>query len=317
MKKLIGLSVASAAAFALASCGESADVALLMSNSSNEFFSVLEDAFVEQIETDGHTVEVFDAANDSTKQTSQVEDAIAKGVKAIVINPLSASDTTAVLNDAIDAGIIVISVDATVDGVDFYAQIATDNYDGGVFVSEWCDDRFPDGNGVENIVHLRGVAGHSASIGRGDGFVDGLTEMPAWDSLRETKTTEIANFDQTQGQDKMEGILATNKIVAGDDKKTIIYAENDVMALGAINAIEANSKYSLLDFVIVGFDGSADAKSAIDSGKMAATVVQDFEFMGTYAAEILHDKWENNVDPTENNVSIDVYMYPSSQDPRA
>lgn len=294
-------------------------VALLMSNKSNEFFSVLERAFVKQAEKLGYKVDVYDAANDATKQPSQVEDAIVKGSSAIVINPLNKDATETVLNEAVDRNIPVITVDTTVEGVDLLANIATDNEDGGRFAAEWIVKKSnlkPEE--ISGIVHMKGIDGHTAHISRYKGFREYMLSKEAgkkWNDLAKDKSKYIeltGNFAQDVAQNALEAKLSA----LNPKGKYIIYNENDVMAIGSIGAIQNDNRFKLSNFTIIGFDGSAEGKKLVDEKKMAITVVQDFEFIGKEAAIVMDNYLKHSVKPKNQQIPIQVIMYPEFSNPR-
>ena len=322
MKKLLIVLAVLFMGLSLASCGNKSEdtIAILMSNSSNEFFSVLENSFVEKAEELGYKVEVYDAANVADKQPSQVENAIAKGVKAIVINPLNKDATKSVLNDAIDKGIAVVTVDTTVEGVDLLAAIATDNEDGGKFAAEWLVEKSGlTTTDLTGVIHVKGIDGHTAHISRYKGFNDYLKSSNVsseWNELvnNSDKYIELTgNFAQDVAQDAF-----SSKLSALDTEgKYAVYAENDVMAIGVVQAIENDARFDIKNFTIIGFDGSNDGKDLVDEGKMAVTVVQDFDFIGQKAALVLHDYFTNGTTLSDPTVAIEVVMYPEAQNPRS
>lgn len=290
-----------------------------MSNKSNEFFSVLEKSFVKEAEKLGYKVDVYDAANDATKQPSQVEDAIVKGSSAIVINPLNKDATEGVLNDAVSRDIPIITVDTTVEGVELLADIATDNEDGGKFAAEWVVKKSnlnPDE--IAGIIHMKGIDGHTAHITRYKGFRDYLLSDEAgekWNELvnDDSKYIELTgNFAQDVAQNALEAKLSA----LNPKGKYIVYNENDVMAIGSIGAIQNDNRFDLANFTIIGFDGSAEGKKLVDEKKMAITVVQDFEFIGKEAAVVMDNYLKNSTSPENYQIPIQVVMYPENSNPR-
>lgn len=319
MKKIFTIIAVLGLLLTVTACGQEDDViALMISNRSNEFFGVLEDAFVEEAESLGYKVEIYDAGNDATTQPAQVEDAIAKGVKAIVINPLNKDATKTVLNDAVDKGIPVITVDTSVEGVELLAEVATDNEDGGKFAAEWLvSNSGINPEDLAGLVHMKGIDGHTAHISRYKGFNDYLNSdsvSEAWNTLANSDNyIELTgNFAQDEAQSAFESKLSA----LDTDGKYVVYAENDVMAIGVIGAIENDSRFDINNFTIIGFDGSQDGKDLVDAGKMAVTVVQDFEFIGQKAAMIADDYLKNDVKPDSVTVAVEVVMYPTEQNPR-
>ena len=311
-------------AFSFMFCGgskeeQSKKVALLISNRSNEFFSILENSILKNAKEKGYEVEVYDASNDATKQPGQVEDAIVKGVGAIIINPLNQDATQSVLNDAVSKGIAVLTVDTTVQGVNLLAEIATDNEDGGKFAAEWLvkkSNLAP--SDLAGIVHMKGIDGHSAHIARYNGFNKYLKSEEAgteWSELANNaeKYMELTgNFAQDVAQSVFESKLSA----LNPEGQYVVYCENDVMAIGVIGAIENDDRFSLSNFKITGFDGSAEGKKLVDEGKLLVTVVQDFEFIGKKAILVLDDFITSKIKPESPKTAIEVVMYPENQNPR-
>lgn len=124
------------------------------------------------------------------------------------------------------------------------------------------------------ILELQGVPGASATTDRGNGFNSVVTPS--------NKIT--ANFNRAEGQSTTESWLQTQ--VEGP---VCVFAHNDEMALGAIAAIEANSKFQIANSVVIGFDAIADAITAVESGKMHATVAQNPELIGSLAGKAALD----------------------------
>ena len=124
------------------------------------------------------------------------------------------------------------------------------------------------GDGAK-VAELQGTTGASATIDRGQGFhniADGSLDVVA---------SQTASFDRAEGLTVMENIIQSNGDLQG------VFAHNDEMALGAIEAIEASGK----DIKIVGFDATDDGVAAVKDGKMAATVAQQPDKMGSTAVE--------------------------------
>src|SRR5574341_956659 len=127
--------------------------------------------------------------------------------------------------------------------------------------------------GKGNVVMLEGIAGTSAARDRGKGFRDGLKKFPGIKLI----AVQTADFDRAKGLTVMENILQAQK------KIDAVFAQNDEMALGAIQAIEAAKRQSQM--FVVGFDAIGDALTAIKAGKMAATIAQQPKEMGRLAVE--------------------------------
>lgn len=294
-------------------------ISVLISNRSNEFFSVLEKSAVNRGEELGYNVRVYDGGNNASRQPSQVEDAIASGSKAIIINPLNEDATSFVLNEAVNRGIQVVTVDTTVQDVDLLSEIATDNEDGGKFAAQWLVKKSGvDPSQLGGIIHMKGLDGHTAHISRYKGFHDYLKSDSvdkAWNTLTQSGDTYIeltGSFSQDGAQSALESRLS-----ALDPEATYaIYCENDVMAIGVINAIKNDPRFDLSNFKIIGFDGSSEGKNLVDEGKMDVTVVQDFEYIGSEAINVIHNYLQNQAMPESVTNAVEVVMYPTDQSPR-
>ena len=117
------------------------------------------------------------------------------------------------------------------------------------------------------MAELQGVSGASATIDRGEGF-----HLAADESL-EVVSSQTANFNRSEGMTVMENMLQANADITG------VFAHNDEMALGAVEAIGDK------DIKVVGFDATDDALAAVAEGRMAATVAQKPDLMGATAVE--------------------------------
>ncbi|UJF18490.1 sugar ABC transporter substrate-binding protein [Vibrio sp. SS-MA-C1-2] len=294
-------------------------ISLMISNRSNEFFGVLEQSAVDKAEELGYEIRVYDAANNASRQPNQVEDAIASGTDAIIINPLNLDASTYVLNEAISRNIPVITVDTTVDGVDLLNEIATDNEDGGKFAAEWLVNNSElNPSELGGIIHMKGLDGHTAHISRYKGFNDYLKSESVsknWNQLANNSDKYIeltGSFSQDEAQTALEAKLSA----LDTTKKYVVYNENDVMAIGSIAAIENDTRFDLKNFTIIGFDGSSEGKSLVDEGKMAVTVVQDFNFIGSESVRVVDSFLKTGKSPSDTLTAVEVKMYPEDQSPR-
>ena len=126
-------------------------------------------------------------------------------------------------------------------------------------------------NGEGNIVELEGIAGSSAARDRGQGFSEGIKG-----SNLNVVSKQTADFDRTKGLSVMENILQGNKDIKA------VFAQNDEMALGAQKALE---DAGLNDVLVVGFDATDDAVASVKEGKMAATIAQQPDLIGSLGIE--------------------------------
>lgn len=269
MKKF--LFSAAAALLILTSCTKTtsdkkAVIGLAVSTQNNPFFVTLVSGAKKAAEAQNCDLVVVDAGDDVVKQTSDIEDLISKKIKVLIVNPVDSEAIAPAVSDAKKAGIPVIAVDRAVIGESVTCQIASDNVAGAKMAGEYLLSLV--GENAE-VAELQGVNGASATIDRGKGFhqaVDGKLNVVA--SL-------TANFNRVEGLSVAENILQGNPELKG------IFAHNDEMALGALEAATASGK----QIVIVGFDATDDALTAVKDGTLAATVAQQPEQMGKVAVE--------------------------------
>lgn len=207
---------------------------------------------IELIETDGQ--------NQTTKQTADVEAAIIRGVDGIIISPIDAVAMGPALQQAVEAGIPVITIDRRVDGVEgIAAHVGADNVIGGQAQANLIIEMFPDG---ARIVNLQGQPGSSPAIDRNKGVHDILDSMSDKYIFVAEQT---ANFAREQGASVTEAILA-----GLDSPPDVIVAANDDMALGALQVVQEQG----LDIAIIGFDALPEALASVRDGGLTATVEQ-------------------------------------------
>ncbi|GIN62261.1 D-ribose ABC transporter substrate-binding protein [Robertmurraya siralis] len=275
----------------------SGKIALLMADLGNPFFHVLSDSVVAQGEELGYEVLVYDGQNDASNQPSQVEDAIQKGVDAIIINPADESSTANALKEAIAQDIPVVTVDRAVDVDGVLSYLVTDNLKGGKLVGEWLQEKLPEGG---KVIHIEGVMGTAPQRERGGGFLSVIDPKENPDSKFEIIDTAVGDFSMAPAEAAMSDLLAKH------DDIDVVFAQNDTMAVGVVRAIETAGRQDD-GIIVIGFDGAQEAYDLIDEGIMAVTAVQDFEFIGAEAVNYVDAYLKDGTKP-EPEVLVDVYM---------
>lgn len=296
MKKLF--SMAAAASLFLAGCGaatldgdnagEGGDVeekdaselvvGVSISTLNNPFFVSLDEGIAELANEKGAKVKSVDAQNDTAKQTNDIDDLIQQQVDILLINPVDSSAITPAVESANAAGIPVITIDRSSDGGEVLTLVASDNAEGGEMAAEYILEI--SGENVKTV-QLEGVPGASAARERGRGFA-----AIAEESL-DLIDTQTANFDRAEGLTVMENMLQANPDIEA------VFAQNDEMALGAIEAIEAAGLADKIQ--VVGFDGTEDGIKAVEEGRLSATVAQQPEEMGRLAIQAAFDYFAGEV----------------------
>ncbi len=237
-----------------------------VSTQNNPFFVSLKKGVEEQAKTMGLKVKIVDAQNDPAKQANDISDLLESGVTVLIVNPVDSAAISTSVEAANNKKIPVITVDRSADKGTVVSHIASDNVKGGEMAAKLIADKM--GNGAK-VAELEGIPGASATRERGQGFHN------IADKMLTVVTKQTAEFDRTKGLN-----VATNMLQANPDV-VAIFAHNDEMALGAIQAAKSAGK----QIFIVGFDGTEDAQKAVQDGTMAATIAQQPELMGKLAVE--------------------------------
>ena len=245
-------------------------IGLSVSTLNNPFFVSLKDGVIKEAKSLGMEVKVVDAQNDSAKQINDVEDLIQQGVDLLLINPTDSAAISTAVQSANNINIPVITLDRSADKGKVETLVASDNIKGGEMAAEYMVDKL--GEKVL-VAELEGVPGASATRERGKGF----------HNVADTKLTvtakQAADFDRTKGLTVMENLIQANPDIKA------VFAHNDEMALGAIEAINSSGK----DIMVIGFDGNDDALNAIKAGKLEATVAQQPQLIGKLAVDAGRD----------------------------
>jgi ABC-type sugar transport system substrate-binding protein len=213
----------------------------------------------------GVNYSLANAQGDKEKQINDVRSFVVQRVSAIILAPKDESGWEPVLKEARDAKIPVILVDRGVsaDPSLYTTLIASDFVQEGQRVAQWLANDTKDQSEV-NIVELEGTAGAAPAIDRKKGFDEEIAKHSNMHIL----ASQDGNFTREQGKKVMTNFLLT----IGKDKINAVYAHNDDMALGAIQAIEAAGKKPGTDIKVVSIDGIHDGLQAILDGKINCIV---------------------------------------------
>jgi inositol transport system substrate-binding protein len=240
---------------------------------------------VEFISLDGQE----SGAPSSTKQSNDIDAIIAQGVNGLVISPNDGAALAPAVQAAIDAGMVVATVDRTVVDVATLAHVGADNVEGGRLQGRYLIEILPDGG---DIIELQGQPGATPAIDRHAGLDEVLT---AQDKIK-VAVSQTAEFARAKAVTVLEAALASNP-----EPKAVVCA-NDDMAFGAIEALADAD----LTIPVIGFDALPEALQAIQAGTMAATVEQFPGKQSTTAIDIVMAKLLDGTDPAEH----DTYLTP-------
>src|SRR5699024_704428 len=245
-------------------------IGLSISTLNNPFFVTLKDGAEAAADKAGHEIVTSDAQDDSSTQLGDVEDLVQQNIDILIINPTDSDAVSSAIELANGEDIPVITVDRESEEGDVETHVASDNVEGGEMAAEYIVDEL---DGEAKMVELEGIPGASATRERGEGFHNIIDD----ESDIEITSNQSADFDRTEGLSVMENILQ------GEEDIDAVFAHNDEMALGAVEALE--SKGISDDVQVVGFDATEDAEEAIEEDRMEATIAQQPDLIGETAIE--------------------------------
>jgi ribose transport system substrate-binding protein len=256
--------------------GDKPKFAVVISTLNNPWFVVMADAAKARAAELGYDAVVFDSENDTTKETSHFDVAIADGYKAILFNPTDADTSIANVRRAVDAGVPVFCIDREINSNDAAtSQILSDSYSGCVALGQ----HFIATLGEEgNYAELMGLVGDNNTRNRSGGFHSVVDRYPGWKMVAQ----QSADFDRAKALEVMESILQAHPEIDA------VFCANDAMAMGAYQALVAAGRDT--DVKVFGFDGADEVVKLIAEGKIVATGMQFPKTMARTAAEYA-DEW--------------------------
>jgi len=236
---------------------------------------------------------IVDAANDTAKQTGQVENFLAQGMNAVVILPVDTAATGPMTKSVVKAGKPLVYVNRKPSNLPKgVVYCGSNSIEAGIMNMEELGKAM---GGKGNVAILMGELSNEAAIGRTDGIKKVVKEkFPDIKVVRE----QTGNWKRDQGKTIMENWLASGQEIKG------VASNNDEMALGALQAIKAAGKLGKVP--VGGTDGSHDALESMEKGELNNTVFQDPVGQGEEAvnAAYLLVKKESNPKVVDGNIWI-------------
>ncbi len=212
---------------------------------------------------------------DTAQQLALLESWLDRGYDALLVSPITPQNLNSALAQATAAGIPVINVDELIPvdaareaGIDIATRIASNNYQAGQLAGQYVLDNLEAGS---KVAILEGLAGNVSGQNRRDGFADTVS------GTMNLVASQPADWDRAKALN-----AATNILQANPDLKAI-YACNDTMALGAVEAVKAAGLEGQV--IVIGTDAIPEALEAIKAGRMTGTVAQFPYEIGVLAVE--------------------------------
>jgi ribose transport system substrate-binding protein len=266
----------------------------------NPFFKVIADSLSEEATKQGFKVIVNDSERDVNTQSQHVDNYIAQGVTAIVLNPADRIAIGPAVKKANAAGIPVFTCDlqCVAEDAKIAGHVGTDNYQGGKLAGQAMIEAVGEAGGKVLILHFKQA---NSCVLRVRGFRE---VIDAYNKDHRTgKIDIVAELDGGGLRD--EGFRAASDALQAHPDLSAIFAINDPSALGAWTALKQANKTEQIK--IIGFDGQLEGKQAIKEGKIYADPIQFPEKMGVITVQSIV-KYQNG-EPFEKTQLIPTALY--------
>ena len=279
MKRLL---TATAICGLLGTAAQAENIGVSMALFDDNFLTVLRNGMQDHAASlDGVTLQIEDAQNDVGKQLNQIQNFVASGVDAIIVNPVDTDATVAMSQAAADAGIPLVYVNREPVNVDDLPEnqafVASDEKESGTLeTQEICRLLKEAGKTEAKAVVLMGELSNQAARMRTQDIKDVIATPEC--SFIQIVEEQTANWSRTQAAD-----LMTNWITSGLEFDAVI-SNNDEMAIGAIQALKS-SGVSMDDIIVGGIDATQDALAAMEAGDLDVTVFQNAAGQGQGAVD--------------------------------
>jgi inositol transport system substrate-binding protein len=275
MKRIL---LALAAATVLSSPAFAAKIGVSMDKFDDNFLTVLRNSMAEYAKTQpGVTLQIEDAKDDVSKQLSQVQNFIANGVDAIIVNPVDTSATGAITKAAADAGVPLVYVNREPIDVDKLgpkaAFVASNEAESGTLEAKQICKLL---GGKGNILVMEGVLSNQSAVQRTKDIHE-VISTPDCSGMK-VVAEQTANYDRTQAQN-----LMTNWLSKGMQFDAVV-SNNDEMAIGALQAMKS-AGVDTKKAVVGGIDATQDALASMKAGDLKVTVFQDAAGQGKGAVD--------------------------------
>ncbi|HCD45466.1 MAG TPA: D-ribose ABC transporter substrate-binding protein [Lachnoclostridium sp.] len=240
-------------------------IGLAMNTQTNPFFVDVKDGVQKAADELGVELYITDAQDDPAIQMKDVENLITKKPDCIIIDTCDSDAIVSSIEACNEAGIPVLTMDREASGGEVVSHIGYDAIKSGKLAGQYLVDTL---GGKGNIVEIQGIMGTNVAQSRSKGFNEVISQNPDMKIV----ACQVADFDRSKGMSVMENILQANDHIDG------LYAANDEMLLGALEAIEAAGR--LDEITMIGCDAIDDTIEAIKAGKVEATIAEPPFFLG-------------------------------------
>src|SRR5271165_5158127 len=276
MKRIL---IAAIAATMLASPAFATKIGVSMDKFDDNFLTVLRNGMADYAKTQpGVTLQIEDAKDDVSKQISQVQNFIANGMDAIIVNPVDTSATPAITKAAADAGVPLVYVNRLPADISKLgpkaAVVASDEKESGTYETQQICKLL---GGKGDILVIEGQLSNQAAVQRTADIHD-VIATPECKGMK-IIAEQTAEWDRTKGEN-----LMTNWLSKGM-KFDAVVSNNDEMAIGALQAMKAAGIDTKAASIVGGVDATQDALASMKAGDLKVTVFQNAAGQGKGAVD--------------------------------
>jgi inositol transport system substrate-binding protein len=259
-----------------------ANIGVSMALFDDNFLTVLRNGIQTYADANGHSVQIEDAQNDVAKQLDQINNFVASGVDAIIVNPVDTSATQAMSDAAAAANVPLVYVNRQPINLDTLpdnqAFVASNEVDSGTLETiEVCRLLKEAGKDPANVYIMMGELSNQAAVQRTADIHDVMAAGKCEVTLN-IIDEQTANWSRDQAQNMMTNWLSTNTPFDA------VISNNDEMAIGAIQAMKA-AGVDMASVIVGGVDATQDALAAMQAGELDVTVFQNAAAQGSGAVD--------------------------------
>ena len=263
-----------------------------------EFFQDMEAGTREAVEAKGWEFKLHDEKSDENEMVTGAQALLDEGVDVLIISPFKPDALGPIIAKAKQLGTPVIVDDIGGGGTPYDAIVISDNEDGGVQAAQYIDEQIQaNGSSSKKVVSITCEPSAVYAARRNEGFRSTIEELGY-----EVVTELSGNSKAEEAYKIMKDALAKDPDVAG------VFACNDPMAVAASNAITDAGKDPVKDIVTVGFNGDAEAITAIEASQLSATIAQDPNAMGALTVDLAAQAVDGDELPFDNADEREVYQ---------
>ena len=256
---------------------ESYSIAYLTPGLNVPFWKYLSDGIKQAAAASGVDIEVtdYDSRNDAATQLQNAQDAITRGVDAIIISPTDSSTAPAVLELAVEAGVPVIIADIGTDSGEYVSFVISSNEQGA----------YEAGQVLVNELKAKGWEGSDVMmITISQARINGQNRTRGLERALEEGGSSVAQYLESEDYTRAEAQQQALDLLTANPDAHGFFTQHDEATLGAWTAIEDSGKQE--DVILVGFDGSPESVELIREGKLRGASMQQPVLMGRTSLEV-------------------------------